>query len=333
MTNQSDAYLADFYGPESRWFSITVGIISVFIVLSNIFFIIITITSKSLRQKSSTWILIGFAISDFLHGSAHIFDAVAIWLGSLDDRRICSLAGAFVIFTAASSFGFPFLIAADRYYKITIPESGKFSLGKALFSDRWIIPVIVGWFCLSAVSNVVLLFNDGFGEDPGGFCGARKFTEVHILLIYEVTMLVFFVSLVLSAVYYFRLAKWLKQNQQSASGEAMNYTRQIMTVTKIITLIPVFLAWPGVTLTALQMILPEMPMWVKRVITVPYFLSSVANPWLTMALVRPFRQRLLQLLRSSTVSVTESTDRGDINLSSTHHNRLFIQPKSAVVGF
>lgn len=134
MINISEAYLVEFYGVDGQWFALTVGIISTFIVTSNIFFILITITSKDLRNKSSNWILIGFAISDFLHGASHIFDAVAIWMGSIENRRICSLAGAFVIFTAASSFGFPFLIAADRYYKITLSESGKFSLGKVLFS-------------------------------------------------------------------------------------------------------------------------------------------------------------------------------------------------------
>jgi hypothetical protein len=134
MNDTNENYLNDFYGPGSHWFAITIGTISIFIVFSNTFFISITLTAKSLRSKSSTWFLVGFAISDFLHGSAHIFDAVAIWLGSIENRHLCSVVGTVTVFTAASSFGFPFLIAADRFYKIRIPENGKFSLGNTMFS-------------------------------------------------------------------------------------------------------------------------------------------------------------------------------------------------------
>jgi hypothetical protein len=38
-------------------------------------------------------------------------------------------------------------------------------------------------------------------------------------------------------------------------------------------------------------------MWVKRALTVPYFLSSVVNPWLSICLLSPFRRRVLKLLR------------------------------------
>jgi hypothetical protein len=117
--------------------------------------------------------------------------------------------------------------------------------------------LIIGWFSITAIGNLPLLLNNAFGEDPGGFCGARKFTEVKMLLLYEMsTMSIFFVSLVLSGLYYMRLAKWLKQHEDSTNAEGINFTREIMMVTKIITLIPVVLASPGVMLTAGQMILP-----------------------------------------------------------------------------
>lgn len=119
---------------SSHWFSIALGMISLTTVLSNIFFLFITLTSKSLRSKSSYWFLIGFSCSDLLHAASHVFDAVAIWLGSVDNRHLCTLAGTVALFTGTSSLGFPSLVAADRYYKITIPEFGKFSLGHALFS-------------------------------------------------------------------------------------------------------------------------------------------------------------------------------------------------------
>jgi hypothetical protein len=42
-------------------------------------------------------------------------------------------------------------------------------------------------------------------------------------------------------------------------------------------------------------------MWLKRALEVPYMLMAVANPWLTISLVRPFRRRALNLLRRTTV--------------------------------
>jgi hypothetical protein len=104
------------------------------IVLSNTFLLAIILSSKPLREKSSSWFLLGFAFADFLNGCAHVFNGFAIWNGSIENRQICSLAGNFVVFTAACGYGFLFLIAADRHYKIIIKENRKFSLGCLLFS-------------------------------------------------------------------------------------------------------------------------------------------------------------------------------------------------------
>src|SRR4051812_3200600 len=103
--DSSDDYLVDFYGPSAQWFGITVGALSAFIICSNSFFLALTLSSKELRSKSSNWFLIGFSISDFIHGSTHIFDAYAILYGSIENRHLCSLAGIFVIFTGTNSFG------------------------------------------------------------------------------------------------------------------------------------------------------------------------------------------------------------------------------------
>jgi hypothetical protein len=115
----------------------------------------------------------------------------------------------------------------------------------------------IGWYCLSALGNLPLLLNNGFGEDPGGWCGAKRFTDVRILLMYEFWgMGVFCVSLCLAGIYYFRLTKWLEQHQQTANVEGINHTRQIMMVTKIITIIPVLLGTTAVIIDGGQMLFP-----------------------------------------------------------------------------
>uniref|UniRef100_A0A914X8Z2 G-protein coupled receptors family 1 profile domain-containing protein n=1 Tax=Plectus sambesii TaxID=2011161 RepID=A0A914X8Z2_9BILA len=174
MNITNEDYLVDFYGPSAHWFSIYVAVASVLVIIGNTFFICITLTSDSLRIKSSNWFLLGFATTDLIHGVVHLYDAYAIRFGSIDNRGPCWLAGILVTFTAPISWGFPGLIAADRYYKIII-DYGKFSLGKKLFS--------------------------------------------------------------------------------------------------------------------------ELSMELKRILTAPYWLSSIANPWLTVILVQPFRHRILHLLR------------------------------------
>uniref|UniRef100_A0A914UND3 G-protein coupled receptors family 1 profile domain-containing protein n=1 Tax=Plectus sambesii TaxID=2011161 RepID=A0A914UND3_9BILA len=298
--NVTFEYVYDFYGPSASWFAIYIGATSTFIVISNIFFTILTLSTPKLRENVANWFLVGLSISDQLHYLSHVVDAYAIYTGSINNRYWCSVSGAFVLITGTCSFGFPALIAADRYYKIsTISQPSGFSLSSALFSKRATIPLIVSWFFIAAISNLPLMLNDAFGEDPSGFCGAKKFTSIPLLLGYEFSVVfAYFGSLVVTGVFYYRLAKWLKLHQTASTGnrQEVDYTRSIMRVMKIVTLMPAFLDGPVMTLTAMQMLLPEMPMWINRALVVPYFLSSAANPWLTIALVKQFRVSFLQLL-------------------------------------
>uniref|UniRef100_A0A914WM04 G-protein coupled receptors family 1 profile domain-containing protein n=1 Tax=Plectus sambesii TaxID=2011161 RepID=A0A914WM04_9BILA len=309
MNVTSEDYLIDFYGPSAQWFSIYVAVASVLGVIGNTFFICITLTSESLRIKSSNWLLVGFATTDLIHVGVHLYDAYAIRFGSIDNREPCWLAGIFVNFTSPISWGFPGLIAADRYYKIIITDYGKFSLGKTLFSNRFIIPLMIGWCCLSSANTVIMSLYDTSGEDPGGFCGNKKFTDIHMLLLYEINMLIFFLSLILSAFFYVRLGNWLKQHQRSASEDVIRATRDIMRYSSIVTIIPVVVCSPGTFLSSCQKFLPVISMELKRILTAPYWLSSIANPWLTIILVRPFRHRVLDLLRKAGVLAEPRTNR------------------------
>ena len=112
-SEESD-YLFEFYGPSAKWFSIYVFLVSAFIILSNIFFIALTMTSNILRKTVANWFLIGLSVSDTLHCSAHLLDSYAMYFGSVDNRLLCKISGIFVVATACSSFGFPPMIAADR---------------------------------------------------------------------------------------------------------------------------------------------------------------------------------------------------------------------------
>uniref|UniRef100_A0A914ULU9 G-protein coupled receptors family 1 profile domain-containing protein n=1 Tax=Plectus sambesii TaxID=2011161 RepID=A0A914ULU9_9BILA len=304
-------YLYEFYGNSAKGLAIFELTISLFTIISNIFFITLTLTTPSLRKNSTNWFLLGFSISDSLHSLAHFGDAYALWYGSLENRRLCAVAGMFVVSTVTGSFGFPALIAAERYYKInTIPQSTGFSIGRAIFADRAVIPLMVVWFFLSIVLNLPLLLNDAWGEDPSGFCGAKRFTSVPLLLSYELSvMLVFAVSMTVTAIYYYRLVAWLKQHQASllqSSNETVDYTSSVMRVVKIVTLVPLIVATPCVILSAGQMILPQLPMWINRLLISPFLLSSAANPWLTIGLVRQFRVRFLELVSKAKNPVTKS---------------------------
>uniref|UniRef100_A0A914VIM7 G protein-coupled receptor n=1 Tax=Plectus sambesii TaxID=2011161 RepID=A0A914VIM7_9BILA len=109
------------------------------------------------------------------------------------------------------------------------------------------------------------MLNDAFGEDPSGFCGTKKFTSVPLLLSYEFTViLIFFGSLLITGIYYYRLIKWLKDKEASIrrrsvayNNESIDYTSGVMRVMKIVTLLPLFTMTPTAILTAGQMILPR----------------------------------------------------------------------------
>uniref|UniRef100_A0A914V819 G-protein coupled receptors family 1 profile domain-containing protein n=1 Tax=Plectus sambesii TaxID=2011161 RepID=A0A914V819_9BILA len=161
------------------------------------------------------------------------------------------------------------------------------------------------------MSNLPLMLNDAFGEDPSGFCGAKKFTSIPLLLGYEFTVVfAYFGSLAVTGIYYYRLAKWLKRHQTIPSGNRheVDYTRAIMRVMKIVTLMPAFLDGPVMILTATQMLLPEMPMWINRALCLSYFLSSAANPWLTIALVKQFRVSFLRLWFNAKKNMIRNVD-------------------------
>jgi hypothetical protein len=179
---------------------------------------------------------------------------------------------------------------------------GQFSLGRTIFADKRIVPLIVSWFAVAFFSNVPLLLNDAFGEDPSGFCGAKKFSSVLLLSFYLSTLvLIWTVSLILTAIYYYRLIKWLKANQNATTGgpESIDYTRCIMRVMKIVTLIPIFCMLPVAILTSAQMLLTFMPISLNRLLVVPYFWSAACTPWLTIRMLKPFRRRFIQVIRTA----------------------------------
>jgi hypothetical protein len=122
-----------------------------------------------------------------------------------------------VITTCTCRFGFPALIAANRYYKISVlpsTQASKCSIGQKLFAEQMIMPLMVAWFCFAYSINLPLIIYHSFGEDEVGICGAKKFTSVVKLMSYELSILVVFVTgNSLTGVYYYLLAKWLRKNQ------------------------------------------------------------------------------------------------------------------------
>uniref|UniRef100_A0A914W7U4 G-protein coupled receptors family 1 profile domain-containing protein n=1 Tax=Plectus sambesii TaxID=2011161 RepID=A0A914W7U4_9BILA len=303
-----DEYLTEFYGPGV--FAAYVFLSSLFVIGSDVLFIAMTLTTPYLRSHESNWFLVGFSLADCLHCFFHVIDAFAIWFGSIENRSFCKHVGFFVVATASTSFGFPALIAADRYYKITyLPQNGSLMIN--LFTRKSIVPVIALWFLFAFAINIPLLTFDAFGEDPGGFCGARKFASVPLLLAYEFSCIsIFAISMLMTGYYYIRLTTWLNSHQVThISSETMNYTRAVMKLMKAVTIVPMVTATPAVILGGGQMLFPELPMWIRRALISAYFISSAANPWLTILLVRPFRTRFRQLFCGGKVeSVTVSSD-------------------------
>uniref|UniRef100_A0A914V3W7 G-protein coupled receptors family 1 profile domain-containing protein n=1 Tax=Plectus sambesii TaxID=2011161 RepID=A0A914V3W7_9BILA len=234
-----------------------------------------------------------------------------MWTGSPSNRFLCKIAGIFVLSTATCSFGFPAMIAADRFYKISaLPQANqRCSVGHALFKDSRTIPVIAGWFFLSTILNLPLPLNDANGEDPAGFCGAKEFTSIGLMIYYELTVIASFaISLIVTGIYYFRLAKWLRVNQSTSNREAAKVTQSLMKFTKIAMLLPLFTASPVVVLSAGQMILPELPMWLNRLLVAPYFIPPCANPWLTVALIKPIRKRYRELIACFRTNIVQEID-------------------------
>jgi hypothetical protein len=109
------SYLPEFYGSSKDWFAIWIWVASIFVISSDIFFITVTLSTPSLCSNTANWFLVGFSLSDLLHCTFQLFEAYAIWTGSVENRHLCEIAGIFVLCTATCCFGFPAMIAAVRY--------------------------------------------------------------------------------------------------------------------------------------------------------------------------------------------------------------------------
>ncbi len=134
MNNSMDVvqfsnYLIDFYGPSAYYFAVFVAIFSILIVFGNTFFLLLLVTSRELRSNHSNWLLAALSLSDWLHGWSHFVEAIGLWIGSVDNRNLCKLAGHFVVITGVVSFGFPPMIAVHRYFFIN-PQLGTGTVSK-----------------------------------------------------------------------------------------------------------------------------------------------------------------------------------------------------------
>uniref|UniRef100_A0A914W8Q7 G-protein coupled receptors family 1 profile domain-containing protein n=1 Tax=Plectus sambesii TaxID=2011161 RepID=A0A914W8Q7_9BILA len=174
---------------------------------------------------------------------------------------------------------------------------------------------MVIWYFLSVAFNLPLMLNDAWGEDPAGFCGAKKFTSIPLMISYEFSIIVvFYGALTITAIYYYRLVAWLKQqeasvNSNSYNKDAVDFTSGVVRVMKIVTLFPLCTMTPAGVLTAGQTFLPEMPMWINRLLLVPYYLPSAANPWLTIGLIKIYRVRFLQVVSHAKNIIPRTVDK------------------------
>ena len=117
-----------------------------------------------------------------------------------------------------------------------------YSIGRTIFTERATIPLMVGWFFLSVIINLPLMLHDAWGEDPAGFCGTKKFTSVPLLISYEFSVILVFVgSMIITAIYYYRLVRWIKQHEAPlirSGKDSEDYTSGVMRVMKFVTLVP-----------------------------------------------------------------------------------------------
>ena len=80
-------YLFEFYGSLSATvFAIYVWVVSTLVILSGTFFIAMTLSTPSLRNKRANLLLVGFCLADMLHCIAHLLGGAAIWTGSITNR-------------------------------------------------------------------------------------------------------------------------------------------------------------------------------------------------------------------------------------------------------
>uniref|UniRef100_A0A914UM43 G-protein coupled receptors family 1 profile domain-containing protein n=1 Tax=Plectus sambesii TaxID=2011161 RepID=A0A914UM43_9BILA len=200
--------------------------------------------------------------------------------------------------TGTCSFGYPGLIAAQRYYKISyMPTFSRFSMAEMVFGDKRLVPLMIIWWTISISVNLpLIIFYDEFGEDAGGYCGVKPFREALPFAIFLISVIsVFFLSYTFMGVYYYRLGRFLKTRHATESNkESMNITRSIMLMTKIIVIVPMFMMTPTIILTAGQWMLHGLvPMWLNRIIVTLYYIPASMTPWVAIYTLNPFRKQFL----------------------------------------
>lgn len=227
-------YLTDFYGQSALWYAIVQILFSLLIIFSDFVFLCVFLSSSVLRKTAANWLLVGLILTDCFHYVCLGSGAIVLLVGYIKQPRehvlLCQVVGSFAITTATCSFGFPGLIAAQRYYKISyVPTiDAKFSIANSIFSDSRLIPLMIGWLVFSVAINLPLtVFFHSFGEDPNGYCGVKPFIEILPLLLFILaTVTMFTLSYTLTGVYYYRLGQFLQtERTTSTNRDSVSYLK------------------------------------------------------------------------------------------------------------
>uniref|UniRef100_A0A914XKR2 G-protein coupled receptors family 1 profile domain-containing protein n=1 Tax=Plectus sambesii TaxID=2011161 RepID=A0A914XKR2_9BILA len=296
-------------------------------VPANLLLIWLWYVKAELRNVPSNIFIVNGALADAAYLlSSGVFN---LHWGLANQLGVCKIGGFLTYFLALYGFSIPPFLAINRDVFIRRVSTNRESESwkHKLFSQRGTI-IMSGIFWLYIFSvNIPFVFLDMYGRDALGICGIVYDLPVSLFVQFYICMLgTFFTSVVLTIVYYRRLDKWIGEMTRGIMSDettsAVRETERLVKMTKWLTMMPVVCTTPGASLNFFLRFFPQLVnVRVARLVMIPFNFTSLANPFITLYFMKPFRNALTESFRAVRSNAVEQQQQQPMKVVGKRHSQ------------
>jgi hypothetical protein len=150
---------------------------------------------------------------------------------------------------------------------------------------------------------------DSLGQDDMGLCGTQVrngvLTGVMIaVLVTNFSCCMFVVYFSYKVIIKIRNHKREAVAQSQIQSRLLRESQEIITVIVVISAVPLFTQLPAVIVKFLQIFFRSFSPWVGRILISTFPLTGAINPFVTIYVVKEYRNKFLKFFRRSTQSLT-----------------------------
>lgn len=286
--------------PSLLLLSITSGTIGAIGMPGNLFLLVLILLEYK-KRKPHEWLLFNLALVDFLLCLNNVA-LEAPFVISPGDRIECKIAGAIDYFLGTLSFFTPPLVAYNRY--LSLYDNQKY---QRVFTTRNLY-LGCGSFVVFAICWITPFVASGsVGHDDMGLCGTQVRYD-YLKVIYCGVVLAVCTSYLLLLYFSYKVIVKIRNHKKEATNQSqlqsrlINESQEIMTVMLVMSAVPFYAQIPTALVKLLNIFLPPINPWIVRSLTAPFPLTSALNAYVTIYIVKDYRNKTLSIFKKKSVS-------------------------------